>query len=181
MSLLCRLPCHRFTGGNIRLLSWFSDDKRGKRPRCLTSSAGVKNAAHWRGNKIPDTSDLSSLRLKWDPLRSQSTAAPWITGSPLVSQTGLTWRVTPSLLSQRRRPCPKKQNLCSLNCWLGTKGGSSLPLCLSLFTVLFVNDTIDMERLWFLSWENKAHFPCSHVTNLILKIWLWNWSKFLKG
>lgn len=39
----------------------------------------------------------------------------------LVSQTGLTWRVTLSLLSQRWPSCPKKQNLCSLNCWVGTK------------------------------------------------------------
>lgn len=138
-------------------------------PWCLTSSAGVKNAAHWRGNKIPDTSDLSSLLLKWDPLRSPRMAAPRITESPLVSQTSLTWRVTPSLLSQRRRPCPKKQNPCSLNCWVGTKegGGHLFSLCLSLFTVLFVNDTIDMERLCFVFYQNKTHFPCSHVTNLI--------------
>lgn len=159
MSLLRRLPWHRFSGGNIRLLSWFSDHKRGKGPWCLTSSAGVKNAAHWRGNKIPDTSDLSSLLLKCVPPRSPSAAAPRVTGSPPASQTGLTWRVTPSLLSQRRRPCPKKQNLCSLNCWLGTKeggGGSSLPLCLSPFTVLFVNDTIDMQRLWGFIWREKT-------------------------
>lgn len=136
MSLLCRLSRHRFTGGNIRLLSWFSDDKGGKRPWCLTSSAGVKNVARWRGNKIPYTSDLSSLLLKWDPLGSRSTAAPRIQGSLLVSQAGLTWRVTPGLLSQRRRPCPKKQNLWGLNCWMSSKGGSPLPLSLSVHSAV---------------------------------------------
>lgn len=152
---------HRFSGGNIRLLSWFSPDKREKRPWCLTSSLEVKNAAYLWGNKIPDTSDLSSFLLKWDPLRSQSAAAPWITEPPLVSQTGLTWRVTLSLLSQRRRSWPKKQNLCSLNCSVGTKEGSSLPLCLSLFTVLFVNDTIDMQSLFFLEKQNTFSLqPC---------------------
>lgn len=30
MGLLCWLGCNRLGGGNIRLLSWFSDDKRGK-------------------------------------------------------------------------------------------------------------------------------------------------------
>lgn len=105
----------------------------------------------------------------WSGTHWELRARRLLESSPPVSQTGLTWRVNPSLLSQRRRPCPKKQNLCSLNCWVGTKGGSSLPRCLSLFTVLFVNDTIDVERLWFLSWRNKAHFPCSHVANLIKK------------
>lgn len=43
--------CHRFIGGNIRLLSWFSQDKRGKRPWCLTGSVEVKNAGDWWGDK----------------------------------------------------------------------------------------------------------------------------------
>lgn len=38
---------------NLMSLSWFCDDKRGKHPWCLTSSAGVKNAARWQGSKIP--------------------------------------------------------------------------------------------------------------------------------
>lgn len=59
--------------------------------------------------------------LKRSPLPPFEVGPSEISEPPLVSQTGLTWRVTLSLLSQRWLSCPKKQNLCSLNCWVGTK------------------------------------------------------------
>ena len=158
--------------------------KEEKRPWCLTSSTGVKNAARWRGSKIPEWCLLPPFEVGPTEISEHgSMAAPWIAGSSQdhISRTVLTWRVTPSLLSQRRRPYPKKQNLCSLNCWLGTKGGSSLPPCLLLFTVLFANDTMDMVRLWFLSWKHKTHFvhPCNK-SDYVLKKKKRNSLKFFK-
>lgn len=142
------LPCHRVSGGNIRLLARFSGDKGGRRPWRLSSSAGVKNAARWRGHGIPHASELSSLLLKWDPRRSQSTAAPGVTGSPLASPTGLTWRGHPEFTFSETPALPKETESMQLKLLGGHKGRVISPsLSLSLFTLLFVNETIDLGRL----------------------------------
>lgn len=83
---------------------------------------------------------------------------------PLVSQTGLTWRVTPSLLSQRWSSC-QKQNLCSLNCWVGTK--TTPPL--GGFFYVCVHSTV-------CQWHNRLGKLCFLIKTThfagSLEIWL---------
>lgn len=84
-----------------------------------------------------------------------------------TSQTGLTWRVTPSLLSQRRGPGPKKQNLCSLNCCVCTKEGCPASLSPSLHTPVCQRHKGHEDTLIW-SWKTrKGIFFCHRVINLI--------------
>lgn len=138
---------HRFSGSNIRFLSWFSPGQRKeKRWWCLSSSSGVKNAAHCWGNKIPDTSQLSSLLLKWEPLKSQGTAAPQ---NHRISTCVPDWHnpegSAPSLLSQTKAR-PKETESVQLKLLDEHKRRVTSPsLCLWVFTPLFVNHTMDSK------------------------------------
>lgn len=109
--------------------------KRESGSRCLTSSAGVKNAAHWRGDKIPATS--------WSLLPPFEVGPAEMCGHggsprnhrvpPLLSQTGLTWRVTPEFTFSETPARPKETESMQLKLLAGHKrGGSSRPLSVCL-------------------------------------------------
>lgn len=135
----------------------------------MSSSAGVKNAA-----RLAREQNYGHKRSLLPPFdvgragpRSPRTAAPRIPESPPVSQTGLTWRVTPSLLSQRRRRCPKETESRQLKLLVGHKrqggGGGGVVVrresLLTLSTILLANNTIGKKRLVFFLCINTKHFP----------------------
>ena len=136
MSLLCRRPCHRFSGGNIRLLSWFSGAQKEEK-RCAMFNqlrrgqecgplARGQNSCHklisppsfWSGTR----GDVRARRLP-----SESQGPP----SPLLSQTGLTWRVTAEFTFSETPARPKETESMQLKLLAGHKRGGS-PLCLCL-------------------------------------------------
>lgn len=121
-------PCCPCPPPIISLQSRFSGDKGGKRPWCLTSSSGVKNAGSslGAGTKSPGRLSLSPSLSLLPSFWSRTHGDPRELGGILIrilDRPNLEGSPQ-SLLSQRRGPSPKKQNLCSLNCWLRTKGGS---------------------------------------------------------
>lgn len=113
-------------------------------------------------------SALPSFLLKWDPLKSQRPADPWIDGSLPESQTGLTWRVSPKFTFSETRALLKETESMQLKLLCRHKRRViSTPPSPSLHSSVCQRHNGHEETLIFILEGKTEDVLFSHVTNLI--------------